>query len=70
MVRQGAIQHARPASELAASLGVTFKDPLNLEAALYHRSYLNEAPEDVESNERLEFLGDAVLGSSSQAVVP
>lgn len=62
MVRQGAIQHARPASELAASLGVTFKDPLNLEAALYHRSYLNEAPEDVESNERLEFLGDAVLG--------
>jgi ribonuclease-3 len=62
MVRQGAIQQARPASELAASLGVTFKDPANLEAALYHRSYLNEAPENVESNERLEFLGDAVLG--------
>ncbi len=62
MVRQGAIQHARPASELAEALGVAFKDPAQLQAALYHRSYLNEAPEDVESNERLEFLGDAVLG--------
>jgi ribonuclease-3 len=62
MVRQEAIQQARPASELAALLGVAFKSAANLEAALYHRSYLNEAPEDVESNERLEFLGDAVLG--------
>ncbi len=31
--------------------------------AMVHRSYLNEAAEpDIESNERLEFLGDAVLG--------
>ncbi len=29
---------------------------------MYHRSFLNEAAEDVESNERMEFLGDAVLG--------
>ena len=29
---------------------------------MYHRSYLNEAGETVESNERMEFLGDAVLG--------
>jgi ribonuclease-3 len=49
-------------SELADSLGFTFKDPAKLQQALYHRSYLNEAPQDVESNERLEFLGDAVLG--------
>jgi ribonuclease-3 len=53
---------ARPAIELQERLGLSFKDPGKLEQALYHRSYLNEAPEDVESNERLEFLGDAVLG--------
>jgi len=53
---------ARPALELAESLGITFKNTSKLEQALYHRSYLNEAPEDVESNERMEFLGDAVLG--------
>ncbi len=56
------MSHARPANELAESLGIAFKDSAKLEQALYHRSYLNEAPEDVESNERLEFLGDAVLG--------
>lgn len=62
MVRQAATSVARPALELAESLGITFKNTSKLEQALYHRSYLNEAPEDVESNERMEFLGDAVLG--------
>lgn len=62
MVRQDAVVNSRPASELAESLGISFKDPALLENALFHRSYLNEAPGDVESNERLEFLGDAVLG--------
>jgi ribonuclease-3 len=40
-----------------------FRDPLLLRRALTHRSYLNEHPEAVgeEDNERLEFLGDAVL---------
>jgi ribonuclease-3 len=33
-----------------------------LEQALPHASYLNEAGADAQSNERLEFLGDAVLG--------
>ena len=33
-----------------------------LDLALTHRSYVNEHPEVVEDNERLEFLGDAVLG--------
>lgn len=61
MVRQ-MTSEARPALELQENLGLSFKDPAKLEQALYHRSYLNEAPEDVESNERLEFLGDAVLG--------
>ena len=40
-----------------------FKDPALLERALVHSSYVNENPDVApESNERLEFLGDAVLG--------
>lgn len=43
-------------------LGVTFKDENVLRQALVHRSYLNENPEfALGHNERLEFLGDAVL---------
>lgn len=40
-----------------------FRDPSLLRRALTHRSYLNEHPEAVaeQDNERLEFLGDAVL---------
>jgi len=47
--------------DLAKRLGVTFQDWLLLSRALTHRSYLNEHPEALEDNERLEFLGDAVL---------
>ncbi len=44
-------------------LGVHFKDPSLLEQALVHSSYINENPGAVlKSNERLEFLGDAILG--------
>ncbi|MGH2593589.1 MAG: ribonuclease III [Anaerolineae bacterium] len=40
----------------------TFRDPSLLERALTHRSYLNEHLElALDDNERLEFLGDAVL---------
>lgn len=39
---------------------VDFKKPV-FQTAFTHRSYLNESPEPIESNERLEFLGDAVL---------
>lgn len=42
-------------------LGVEFKDPALLKVALTHRSYLNESKGITEHNERLEFLGDAVL---------
>ncbi len=43
-------------------LGVTFNDPALLITAFTHRSYLNEHKKSVsEHNERLEFLGDAVL---------
>jgi ribonuclease-3 len=45
-------------------LGVAFKDPSLLEQALIHSSYINENPGlALTSNERLEFLGDAILGS-------
>jgi ribonuclease-3 len=46
---------------LERALGVGFADPTLLEAALTHRSYAFEQELDV-NNERLEFLGDAVLG--------
>ena len=62
MVRSEQTSATRSAEHLQEQLGVSFKDIANLAQALYHRSYLNEAAEDVESNERLEFLGDAVLG--------
>src|SRR3990170_1439361 len=48
---------------LEKPLGVKFKDPALLDQALVHSSYVNENPERAPgSNERLEFLGDAVLG--------
>ncbi len=48
--------------KLQNQLGVNFKNADLLKQALVHRSYLNEHPEfPVGHNERLEFLGDAVL---------
>jgi ribonuclease-3 len=41
---------------------VRFQNPALLREALTHRSYLNEINQAWPSNERLEFLGDAVLG--------
>src|SRR5215510_3798130 len=53
--------HARYA-ELEARLGHTFRDTALCETAMTHTSWLNEAgqPERTD-NERLEFLGDAVV---------
>ena len=49
--------------ELEKKLGYTFRDPELLRAALYHSSYANEhRSEGIRSNERLEFLGDSILG--------
>ncbi len=48
--------------EAQIKLGVKFKSPALLRQSFVHRSYLNEFPEPgLESNERLEFFGDAVL---------
>lgn len=59
----GAVNAAalEPVEALAKRLGLHFSDWLLLSRALTHRSYLNEHPEALEDNERLEFLGDAVL---------
>jgi ribonuclease-3 len=46
---------------LAQAIGHAFADRGHLEAAMVHRSYCAEHPAAV-PNERLEFLGDAVLG--------
>jgi len=46
---------------LVKRLGLPFKNLLLLTRALTHRSYINEHSEALEDNERLEFLGDAVL---------
>jgi ribonuclease-3 len=49
---------------LQRALGYTFQDISRLQAALVHTSYVNERPgRGLASNERLEFLGDAILGA-------
>jgi len=49
-------------SKLESDLGIIFKNKNLLQQAFVHRSYLNEHPNcGFEQNERLEFLGDAVL---------
>ena len=49
--------------ELEEKIGYVFRDKALLEEALRHSSYLNEDPvAGHHSNERLEFLGDSVLG--------
>lgn len=52
---------SRDVSELASVVGYHFDDASLLQRAVTHRSWCAEHPGDV-SNERLEFLGDAVLG--------
>lgn len=50
-------------SEFERKLGYTFKNKSLLQNALTHSSYANEhKKEGMGSNERLEFLGDAILG--------
>ena len=50
-------------AEFMKQYGITFHDPDLLKLALTHRSYLSVTGQGPrESNERLEFLGDSVLG--------
>jgi ribonuclease-3 len=47
--------------QLQSRLGYTFRQPALLKTAFTHLSFLPENPGVTESNQRLEFLGDAVL---------
>lgn len=47
--------------QLQNRLGIKYTNLSLLTRALTHRSYVNEHPQALEDNERLEFLGDAVL---------
>ncbi|OGO14198.1 MAG: ribonuclease III [Chloroflexi bacterium RBG_16_47_49] len=47
--------------DFARRIGLTFNNMGLLTRALTHRSYFNEHRDAIEDNERLEFLGDAVL---------
>jgi ribonuclease III len=49
------------ASDLSRRLNLSFSNLSLLTRALTHRSFVNEHPTALEDNERLEFLGDAVL---------
>ncbi|MFO7886663.1 MAG: ribonuclease III [Desulfobacteraceae bacterium] len=49
--------------KLEKNIGYSFKDKKLLQTALCHSSYANEHPNEIiNDNQRLEFLGDAVLG--------
>lgn len=50
------------APEIEAKIGYSFKDRSLLALAFVHRSFVNENKEVSNHNERLEFLGDSVLG--------
>jgi ribonuclease-3 len=49
--------------QLSKKLNLKFNNPLLFAKALTHRSYLEKETELSKSNERLEFLGDAILGA-------
>ena len=52
-------------SKFEEKIGIKFKNENLLKQAFTHRSYLNENPSlKLDQNERLEFLGDAVLEMS------
>lgn len=48
--------------ELMNRIGYTFQNPELLQQALTHSSYANESKKKIPNNERMEFLGDSVLG--------
>ena len=49
-------------TDLPERLGIPIHDPETIRQAFVHSSFFNENPQSVSGhNERLEFLGDAVL---------
>ena len=62
MTQQSNKRDVESASNLNERLGLSFSNFSLLTTALTHRSYSNEHQDGSLDNERLEFLGDAVLG--------
>tara|TARA_B110000483_G_scaffold39296_1_gene48574 strand:+ start:2183 stop:2884 length:702 start_codon:yes stop_codon:yes gene_type:complete len=50
-----------PVEQLQTRISYRFRDPTLLDLALTHPSWLQDHPDGLDSNQRLEFLGDAVL---------
>jgi ribonuclease III len=66
--RPDAESRSRAAAAVETMLSYRFRDPHLLGQALVHRSHLHAyGDERIEANERLEFLGDAVLGLVTNA---
>ena len=61
MVRSQGQESLESPLEFKHRVGLDFNNLRLLTRALTHRSYINENPHALEDNERLEFLGDAVL---------
>src|SRR5687768_3788000 len=60
------VEPDEPIEALAARLGHAFRDLELLTTALTHRSYVHEHPDlGARDNERLEFLGDAVVDAAA-----
>ena len=58
------IQQLHKIESLETELGIYFERKDLLRQALIHSSYLNENPgASIQSNERLEFLGDSIIGA-------
>lgn len=61
---------ADAARAVSTRLGHEFRDPACLREALTHRSYAHENPDlGVGDNERLEFVGDAIVGAAAAALL-
>ena len=54
-------EHEETFNDFQEKIGIRFNDQVLLKTDFTHRSYLNESHAEGEHNERLEFLGDAVL---------
>ena len=64
LISSRSIYPHHPVYATERKIGVQFRNPNLLKTALTHSSQLNENPEqNLECNERMEFLGDAILGS-------
>lgn len=60
-IMPGSAQIEESPQDFAKRIGLNFSNMGLLARALTHRSYFNEHKDAIEDNERLEFLGDAVL---------